>query len=43
MLEDTGLQQVIELRATYSSSPKLHKDLAHYRDLQWYRLARVKA
>ncbi len=43
MLDDTGLQQVIELRATYGSSPQLDRELAHYRDLQWYRLAQVKS
>jgi ABC-type nitrate/sulfonate/bicarbonate transport system substrate-binding protein len=37
-LNDAGLQQVIELRATYGSSPRLNQDLAHYRDLRWYPL-----
>ncbi len=35
-LDDAGLQQVIELRATYGSFSKLDRDLAHYRDLRWY-------
>lgn len=36
MLDDAGLQQVIELRATYATSPIIDRDLAHYRDLRWY-------
>lgn len=36
MLDDTGLQQVIDLRATYASSPIVDRDLAHYRDLRWH-------
>ncbi len=36
MLDDAGLQQVIELRATYGSFSRLDRDLAHYRDLRWY-------
>jgi ABC-type nitrate/sulfonate/bicarbonate transport system substrate-binding protein len=36
MLDDAGLQQVIELRATYGSFSSLDRDLAHYRDLRWY-------
>ncbi len=36
MLDDAGLQQVIELRATYGSSHRLDRDLAQYRDLRWY-------
>ncbi len=36
MLDDAGLQQVIDLRATYASSPIIERDLAHYRDLRWY-------
>ncbi len=36
MLEDAGLQQVIDLRATYACSPIIDRDLAHYRDLRWY-------
>jgi len=36
MLDDAGLQQVIDLRATYTSSPVIDRDLAHYRDLRWY-------
>jgi ABC-type nitrate/sulfonate/bicarbonate transport system substrate-binding protein len=36
MLDDAGLQQVIDLRATYASSPVIDRDLAHYRDLRWY-------
>jgi ABC-type nitrate/sulfonate/bicarbonate transport system substrate-binding protein len=35
MLDDTGLQQVINLRATYASSPIIERDLAYYRDLRW--------
>jgi ABC-type nitrate/sulfonate/bicarbonate transport system substrate-binding protein len=35
-LDDAGLQQVIELRATYGSFSRLDRDLAHYRDLRWY-------
>ncbi len=36
LLDDTGLQQVIELRAAYGSFPRLDRDVAHYRDLRWY-------
>ena len=36
MLDDAGLQQVIDLRATYASSPIIERDLAHYRDFLWY-------
>ena len=36
MLDDAGLEQVIDLRATYASSPVIDRDLAHYRDLRWY-------
>jgi ABC-type nitrate/sulfonate/bicarbonate transport system substrate-binding protein len=36
MLDDAGLQQVIDLRATYASSPIIERDLAHYRDLRWH-------
>jgi ABC-type nitrate/sulfonate/bicarbonate transport system substrate-binding protein len=36
MLDDAGLQQVIELRTTYISSPVIDRDLAHYRDLRCY-------
>jgi len=36
MLDDAGLQQVIDLRATYTTSPVIDRDLAHYRDLRWY-------
>ena len=36
MLDDAGLQQVIDLRTTYASSPIIDRDLAHYRDLRWY-------
>ena len=36
MLDDAGLQQVIDLRATYASSPLIGRDLAYYRDLRWY-------
>ncbi len=36
MLDDAGLQQVIDLRATYASSPIIERDLAHYRNLRWY-------
>jgi ABC-type nitrate/sulfonate/bicarbonate transport system substrate-binding protein len=43
ILDDAGLQQVIELRATYGSSPILDRELVHYRDLRWYRLAQVKS
>jgi ABC-type nitrate/sulfonate/bicarbonate transport system substrate-binding protein len=35
-LDDAGLQQVIELRATYGSFSRLDRDLAHYRDLRCY-------
>lgn len=34
MLDDEGLQQVIDLRARYASSPLIERDLAHYRDLR---------
>jgi ABC-type nitrate/sulfonate/bicarbonate transport system substrate-binding protein len=34
MLDDAGLQQVIDLRASYASSP-ITGDLANYRDLRW--------
>ncbi len=33
---DAGLQQVIDLRATYASSPIIERDLAQYRNLRWY-------
>jgi ABC-type nitrate/sulfonate/bicarbonate transport system substrate-binding protein len=36
MLDDAGLQQVIELRATYGAFSSLERDLAHYRFLRWY-------
>jgi ABC-type nitrate/sulfonate/bicarbonate transport system substrate-binding protein len=36
VLDDEGLQQVIELRAIYGSFSKLDRDLAHYRDLRWH-------
>ena len=36
MLDDAGLQQVIDLRSTYASSPLMDRDWAHYRDLRWY-------
>jgi len=36
MLDDAGLQQVIDLRAIYESFPKLDRELAHYRDPRWY-------
>jgi ABC-type nitrate/sulfonate/bicarbonate transport system substrate-binding protein len=36
MLDDAGLQQVIDLRATYASSPVIERDLTYYRDLRWY-------
>ncbi len=36
MLDDAGLQQVIDLRATYDSSTIVDRDLARYRDLRWY-------
>jgi ABC-type nitrate/sulfonate/bicarbonate transport system substrate-binding protein len=32
-LDNAGLQQVIDLRATYASSPVIERDLAYYRDL----------
>ncbi len=32
-LDDAGLQQVIDLRATYATSPIIDRDLAYYRDL----------
>ena len=36
MLDDAGLQQVIDLRATYTSSPIVDRDFARYRDFRWY-------
>jgi ABC-type nitrate/sulfonate/bicarbonate transport system substrate-binding protein len=36
MLDDAGLQQVIDLRATYASTPIIERDLAYYRNLRWY-------
>jgi len=36
LLDDVGLQQVIDLRATYASTPIIERDLSHYRDLRWY-------
>lgn len=42
MLDDAGLQQVIELRSPYGSIPGPHKELADYCDLHWYRLAQDK-
>src|SRR5438552_3360635 len=36
LLDDAGLQQVIDLRATYASTPIIDRDLAHYRDLRWF-------
>jgi ABC-type nitrate/sulfonate/bicarbonate transport system substrate-binding protein len=36
ILEDAGLQQVIDLRATYTSSSTIERDLSYYRDLRWY-------
>jgi hypothetical protein len=36
MLDDAGLQQVIDLRANYVSSPIIERNLTHYRDLRWY-------
>lgn len=33
MLDDAGLQQVIDLRVTYASSPIIERDLTSYRDL----------
>lgn len=38
MIDDAGLQQVIEIRAAYGSVSSLDRDLAHYRDLRWYPL-----
>jgi hypothetical protein len=35
-LDDAGLQQVIDLRTTYASTPKIDRELAHYRVLRWY-------
>jgi ABC-type nitrate/sulfonate/bicarbonate transport system substrate-binding protein len=35
MLDDAGLKQVIDLRATYASSAIIERDLAYYRDLRW--------
>jgi ABC-type nitrate/sulfonate/bicarbonate transport system substrate-binding protein len=35
MLDDAGLQQVIELRATYASTPIIERELTYYRDLRW--------
>ncbi len=34
-LDDTGLQQVIDLRTTYASSSNIERDLSYYRDLHW--------
>jgi ABC-type nitrate/sulfonate/bicarbonate transport system substrate-binding protein len=34
-LDDVGLQQVIELRVTYASTPIIERDLAYYRDFCW--------
>ena len=34
-LDDAGLQQVIDLRATYASSSTIERDLSYYRDLRW--------
>lgn len=42
ILDDAGLQQVIDLRATYGSSSRLHNDLTKYRDLRWYHQAQHK-
>ena len=36
LLDDAGLQKVIDLRATYASSPIVDRDLAHYRDFRSY-------
>jgi ABC-type nitrate/sulfonate/bicarbonate transport system substrate-binding protein len=36
ILDDAGLQQVIDLRATYASSPVIERDLSYYRDLSWH-------
>ncbi|MGZ6364638.1 MAG: ABC transporter substrate-binding protein [Ktedonobacteraceae bacterium] len=36
MLDDVGLQQVIDLRSRFASSPLTERDWAHYRDLRWY-------
>jgi ABC-type nitrate/sulfonate/bicarbonate transport system substrate-binding protein len=35
-LDYVGLQQVIDLRATYASSPIIERDLVYYRDLRWH-------
>jgi ABC-type nitrate/sulfonate/bicarbonate transport system substrate-binding protein len=39
VLDDVGLQQVIGLRAAYSSSTTLNRDVAYYRDLRSYTTA----
>jgi ABC-type nitrate/sulfonate/bicarbonate transport system substrate-binding protein len=36
LLDDAGLQQVIDLRVTYASSPINGRDKSYYRDLRWY-------
>ncbi len=35
LLDDAGLQQVIDLRAMHASTP-IQRDLAYYRDLRWF-------
>ncbi len=36
ILDDAGLQQVIDLRATHTSSSTLERDLSFYRDFRWH-------
>jgi len=36
LLNDDGLQNVIDLRANYTLSPTIERDLSFYRDLRWY-------
>jgi hypothetical protein len=38
-MDDRGLQQVIDLRATYTSPLTSPGVLAHYQDLRWYQQA----
>lgn len=37
LLNDAGLEQVIDLRATYAASPMIERDLAYYRDFRLMR------
>jgi ABC-type nitrate/sulfonate/bicarbonate transport system substrate-binding protein len=36
MLDDAGLEQVIDLRAAYTSSSTIERDLSYYRELRWH-------